>query len=321
MTVGAITAGRTSADALAWMQEQMADGRQMVFRGQARVYPTIIPSLCRGDTVSDEDRARWYSVLRRFVGNRAGLTGYDIRSEHDAVAIIQHYLVKSPVIDVTGTPEIALYFAMLNPAAEGPRVVYAADVETLRWDGKVVTDHGFLALPPQHGGAMHRWLRQDGYTVGPSEWTHYDEARRLDFQRLPGVTSFTFDMRPEDHRLVAHLGDLETTDGDPLAVKVRSMFSAIAYSLGCLDAVEAMMPARGTIDAKARLAYDIQLLIEKARLTDLSPTVIAEMDRMLPAARGHHWDTSWDAALSYWTGEVARAQQRVYGAATTPRKS
>ena len=120
----------TADAALQWMRDRAArPGQQALFRGQVKVYPTIFPSLLR-DTVSEELRNAWWDVTRHFIAERNGLTGYQIPSPHDALAVIQHYLIKSPVVDVTGTPEIALYFALADPASTGTRVVYAANEAT-----------------------------------------------------------------------------------------------------------------------------------------------------------------------------------------------
>jgi hypothetical protein len=220
------------------------------------------------------------------------------------VAIVQHYLVKSPVLDVTGTPEIALYFAMMDPSATEARVVYAADAAALVAAGLSVTDHAFLALPLEDGGRKHRWLRQDGFTVGHSDWTDLCEAGKLDFVHLPSVGSFTFTMLPGEDDLVANLGDLETVDGDPLAAKVRGVFESIARQLGCLEAVRQLMPASGTIDAHGLLINEIELLILRARALDLPEDDIAEIENLLQSAIGGIWDIGFEASLDYLTRKV-----------------
>src|SRR5882724_4247879 len=81
----------SAADALQWMRERERDSRpgRVLFRGQVTVYPTIFPSLLR-DTVSKELRDAWWSVTRRFIASRHGLTGYQIRSPHDASHSTMH---------------------------------------------------------------------------------------------------------------------------------------------------------------------------------------------------------------------------------------
>ena len=290
----------TAADALAWMQSRTDGSAQVLFRGQSYIYPTIVPSLLRDDICADE-RNRWWAVLRKFVGSRNGLTGYHIRSPHDAVAIVQHYLVRSPVLDVTGDSDVALYFATRRAPSKDLRVVYAVEIGALQAAGLRVTDHAFLALPLQNGGARHRWLRQDGFTVGASDWTDLDAARKLDFACLHGVERFAFKMLPDEDNLVSKLGDLEAIKGDPLAAQVRTAFESVARELGCLEVVERLMPTEGTVAVHSQLIGQIESLIEQAKVRGLSSDDISEIRELLLAAQKGHWDTSWNASLDYWT--------------------
>lgn len=101
----------TSArEAIEWMKGK-AHGRgdRVLFRGQNRVWPTITPSITRLDEQTMKDM---WAICRWFGTAAHGVTGYCIPNEHDRLAILQHYLVRSPVIDLTATPEIALYFAL-----------------------------------------------------------------------------------------------------------------------------------------------------------------------------------------------------------------
>ena len=296
----------SAADALSWMREQVSDTSPVLFRGQRELYPTIFPSLLRQD-IAEEDRQKWWRVLRRFVSSRTGIAGYEIRSAHDAVSIVQHYLVKSPVIDLTGTPEVALYFAIKNASREKLQVVYRARVGILQEAGFVVSDHDFLTLPLQEGGLKHRWLRQNGFTVGLPDWTNLDGARTLDFACLPGVEKFLFRAQPHEKALVAALGDLETVEGDPLAASVRGMFESVARSLGCHAKGREMMPCSGTVDAHACLIRELQSLAQRSRALRLPSSDVSEIERLLQDAEYGIWDMGHSASLEYWTDKVNTA--------------
>jgi hypothetical protein len=291
----------TARDALEWMRGRSGN-KQVLFRGQNRIYPTVRPSLVR-ENIEECDRMSWWAVLRRFVASRGGLTGYQLQP-HDAVAVVQHYLVKSPVIDVTGTPEIALYFALMNAGSEQERVVYAVTAEAVEAAGLVVTDHDFLALPFDDGGRMHRWLRQDGFTIGAKDWFDLDRVRELDFARVPGVESFTFRPRPNEFRYAQELGDLETVNGDPLAGKVRAVFEIIAREFGCLDSVRRLLPAAGTVDSRGTLIGEIKDLLERAQRTKMPSGNVASIGALLADAHNDCWDTAHSAALDYWAERV-----------------
>jgi hypothetical protein len=280
----------------------------ILFRGQSRVYPTVYPSLLR-DNVSEQDHLSWWSVTRKFISSRNGLAGYSIPSPHDALAIVQHYLLKSPVIDVTGTPKIALYFALAEQASGATRVVYAADAAVLGGTGLVVTDHAFLALPLEQGGRKHRWLRQDGYTVGVHKWENLEASRNLDFAHCDGVEPFTFQFRDDDKDLVKLLrkefGDLEDIEGDPLAGKVRSVFEIIARATGSMKAVQRLIVGTKTLDAHGQLVAEIERLIEKAQRFGRSEIVSAQLQDLLTAAKSPCWDMGGEASLDYWIRELA----------------
>ena len=68
-----------------------------------------------------------WALCRWFQKAAAGVTGYSIPNEHDRLAILQHYIGRSPVIDLTATPEIALYFALSGAISGSTCVVYSLD--------------------------------------------------------------------------------------------------------------------------------------------------------------------------------------------------
>jgi hypothetical protein len=300
----------TASDALDWMRELSTSGEPMLFRGQTDVYPTILPSLLRPE-VSQEDRSKWWAVTRRLISSSSSLTGYKIRSPHDVLAITQHYLQKSPVIDMTATPEIALSFALGTQSKGGDRVVYAIASETVKDQGLAVSDHDFLARPMADGGKAHRWLRQDGFTIGTAQWEDLAQARNLDLLLIPGLKSFHFTKHDGEESIVKDLGDLEAIEGDDLAVKVRGVFENLARSMGHLDAVRRLLPQSGTIDGHAKLLNEIGQLIERAQSLKRPKSEIEELESLRNAAYGSHWDTAWDASLDFWKQQISNHSQNL----------
>ena len=159
----------TAKAASDWMENQ-AKGKRVLFRGQSRVWPTIKPSITRDDS---ETMRQMLSICNWFNLGAAGVTGYIIEKEHDRLSILQHYILWSPLIDLTGTPKIALYFALLGATSGQECVVYSVDRNKADVQDVVFSDHFFLALPLQEGGLQHRWLKQDGYSVGPEDWSNF----------------------------------------------------------------------------------------------------------------------------------------------------
>lgn len=222
----------SARDALDWMNLKMRrpDSR-VLFRGQNRVYPTIKPSMAR---LNAETMVEMWNVCRRFHTAANGITGYSVPSGHDRLAILQHYVGSSPVIDLTGNPTVALYFALRGVQVGNECVVYSIDQSACDPEQVVFADHEVLLLQPQDGGLQHRWLKQDGYSVAPRKWPALDAVRNFDLLNLSGVESKSFIKAAGDDDLTTSLADLEDISSDPLARAVRATVVAVAESLNLL---------------------------------------------------------------------------------------
>lgn len=297
----------TSArDALEWMTAKANaktkdGGKRFLFRGQNNVWPTIKPSITRLD---EQTMIDMWAICQWFSAAAHGVTGYHIPNQHDRLAILQHYIVRSPVIDLTATPEVALYFAL--QAAEPPRkcVVYSIDRDKASSAAVVFSDHSFLALPLDAGGRKHRWLRQDGYSVGPKACCNLDIVQEFDFLSLPGVEHICFVPSCGDENLISHLGDLEDTEADPLARAVRGAVTCIARGLTRLTpGIDAILRASRTIDPLAMLAEEIDGLISLASAAQAPRSVLDTLTRL----RAHvktGWDTSLECSLDWARNQV-----------------
>jgi hypothetical protein len=161
-----------------------------------------------------------------------------------------------------------------------------------------------LALPLNSGGLKHRWLRQDGYSIGPARWRDLDVVTGFDLLRLPGVESKRFTIGPKDGELIRHLGDLEDTASDPLARAVRGVVTSIARSLNLLTPeIAEVLQASKTTDPDAELTAEIDDLISLASAAK-APSDVLKMLRSLRGAVGNQWDTSFDASLDWARGKV-----------------
>jgi hypothetical protein len=284
------------------MKRRAADqGDRILFRGQNRVWPTIKPSITRLD---EQTMREMWTICRWFHTAAHGVTGYDIPNEHDRLALLQHYVGRSPVIDLTATPEIALYFALQRGEQNRECVVYSIDRSVAASPDVVFSDHSFLALPLHSGGLKHRWLRQDGYSVGPTLWRNLDVVRGFDLLRLRGVESKCFAVGPADNELVRHLGDLEDTASDPRALAVRGTVTALARSLDLLTpGIAKVLQASRTRDPDAELAAEIEGLTSLAS-TARAPSELLEVLGSLRAGVGTNWNTSFDCSLDWARAQV-----------------
>ena len=291
-------------EALEWMKRR-ADGQgdRILFRGQNRVWPTIKPSITRLD---EQTMGDMWAICRWFNTAAHGVSGYHIPNEHDRLAILQHYVGRSPVLDLTATPEIALYFALQGAEPGRECVVYLVDRSLAASPDVVFSDHSFLVLPLHSGGLKHRWLRQDGYSVGPAGWRDPDVVTGFDVLRLPGVESKCFALAPPDDEVIRHLGDLEDTESDQLALAVRGTVTSVARSLSLLTpGITDVLRASKTRDPDAELTAEIDCLISLAATTK-APSDLLKMLGSLRTAVGSHWDTSFDCSLDGARGQVQR---------------
>lgn len=289
-------------EALEWMKRKTnGQGDRILFRGQNRVWPSIKPSITRLD---EQARMGMWAICRWFHTAAHGVTGYHIPSEHDRLALLQHYVGQSPVIDLTATPEIALYFALQGAEPNHECVVYSVDRSVATSPDVFFVDHSFLALPLDSGGLKHRWLRQDGYSIGPARWRDLDVVTGFDLLRLPGVESKRFTNGPTDDELIRHLGDLEDTASDPLARAVRGVVTSIARSLNLLTPeIAEVLQGSKTTDPDAELTAEIDGLISLASAARARSDVLKTL-RSLRDAVGTQWDSSFDASLDWARGQV-----------------
>jgi hypothetical protein len=307
----------SARDALEWMKSKAAGhGDRFLFRGQNRVWPSIKPSITRLDDQTIRDM---YNVCRWFQRAAQGIGGYCIPNEHDRLAILQHYIGRSPVIDLTATPEVALYFALLGADPERECVVYSVDRSNAGSSEVVFSDHSFLALPLQHGGAKHRWLRQDGYSVGPARWRDLTIVKEFDLLRLPGVEERRFIPAPEDNELIAELGDLEDTLSDALALSVRGVVMSVARSLDLVTTgIMGALNASKSRDPNAELAAEIEDLMSRAVTAKASKDILDNLES-LRAAVGRNWDTSFECALDVTRERVDQLERSTHSAESGAR--
>jgi hypothetical protein len=299
---------KSARETLQWMKTKASDNGDVLFRGQNRVWRTVKPSITRDDA---ETRKDMWTLCRWFQKAAAGITGYSIPNEHDRLAILQHYIGRSPVIDLTVTPEIALYFALSGAITGSTCVVYSLDRSKCTSCDVTFSDHSFLALPLKDGGMKHRWLRQYGYSVGPTKWRDVDEVQNFDFLRLPGVDSVSFTKDSDDDQLVSHLGDLEDTSSDPLALKVRGVVNCLKRSLNLTGpGLGQVLEASKTRDPHAELAAEIEALIAMAKEINAPIDLLNELQNLRSSAGKFNWDTSFDCTLAVMREKIGQLASR-----------
>lgn len=290
----------SSKDALDWMNDQKSKEQLTLFRGQTQIWKSVLPSLMRPN-VSDEDREKWQDTTVRFVSASQQVTGASVGGPHHALGLVQHYLGKSTVIDVTGSPDVALYFA-LKGRRKNRQVVYSIDAEVAIERERVVTNHDNLILPIELGGLRHRWMRQDGFTIGVENWSDPEAYAKFNFLDLQ-PNKFEFEALPtDDADFVEPFIDLEPLHDDPLVSRVRAVFEEQSRILGKdhEKVVRRMLAGSLTVDTKTELERKIIDLIDCAKEKQFPKPDITEIKKLLEASKRSKWDTSSKASLDYW---------------------
>lgn len=220
-------------------------GQQFLFRGEARLHPdehgraTVRSTFHRlqvdGNLVGQAFTI--YRHARQIVGASAG---YKV-SHEDAIAVLRHYELPTPSIDVTGTPAVALSFALGSTgiSISNDRFVFVVDVTKLpcedeqngRDEFKVtVEDHFFLTQPISSGGLTSRWMRQDGFALMPSWWRAAGPAfDMLDKRMLNALTLHSF---PADTCPGLPMPNLMSKANDQVAVRVGTAVRAFVAAQG-----------------------------------------------------------------------------------------
>jgi hypothetical protein len=193
---------------------------RFLFRGQRAVYPTIKSTFSRIPN-GEVEIGQAYAVYRYAKQICQGLRGYTI--DHlDGVAVLQHYGWPTPLTDLTGSLEIAVFFALHGASAGSRAIIYVVDTQQLPENGLVV-DHSFLTHTLGDGGLRHRWLRQDGFGLTTRDWRTATDAREFDLLAAP------FRSALEAHEFtVAHSDRSESVDvlstvGDPIPQHLQNL--------------------------------------------------------------------------------------------------
>jgi len=216
------TLDETRTDLAEYERVFLADGQpRYLFRGQKQQHGTITSTFARlpKDDAVLTDQA--HTVYRRGHQIGQGLRGYRIRPLEGA-ALLQHYGWPTPLIDVTGVVEVAIFFALYSATVGHEAVVYVIDRQELPGD-IVVVDHDFLTHEVSDGALRHRWLRQDGFAIAPGDWQVPDRTSPFDLlssRCARAITPHPFLVRRDD---VPAIRDLLDQSEDPIPMHLQNL--------------------------------------------------------------------------------------------------
>lgn len=174
------------------------------FRGQTEDFGPITASLARKPKNLRQDdkwevlRSQAYTMCRYAYEIANGIKGtiYSARPD-EGLALMQHYGWLSPLIDVTGTIDVAIFFAWLKHMPDVNSVVYVFDREMVKPDDDIeFIGHDFLLQDLSREALYCRWFRQDGYAITPRRRLDMQEVLQFDLHHSPclaDVVHFQFD--------------------------------------------------------------------------------------------------------------------------------
>ena len=210
-------------------QEQLESGKQrFLFRGQSKIYPNINSTFARIEEGDRVQAGQAYTTFRYAKNICSGLQGYAIETL-DALAVLQHYGWPTPLIDLTGTVEVDVFFALLNSTPGQTAVIYKIDCEALPKDS-IVIDHDFMTHELDGGALRHRWLRQDGFAIAPLEWMQADKSKQFDLMApsfAAALEQFSFTTSDTDHPKIA---DILCVKNDPIPQHLQNLIRIFCRS-------------------------------------------------------------------------------------------
>ena len=109
---------------------------------------------------------------------------------------MQHYGWQSPLIDVTGTIDVAAFFAWTGRSPDDLTVIYVFEAAVRDAEIEFV-DHDFLLSDLNSDGLKCRCLRQDGYAMPPKKRVEMDSVLEFDLSSSPRLVDkmlFAFEL-------------------------------------------------------------------------------------------------------------------------------
>lgn len=123
----------SAEEAVAFCRELKTNGSANLFRGQAQDWPTISPSLLRGDEAGKENASLILEEFGEWANAVPQMSAY-WEDPVQQTAIAQHYGLPTPYLDLTTDPEIAAIFATQSSTDnyDGQAVIYCFQNDELR---------------------------------------------------------------------------------------------------------------------------------------------------------------------------------------------
>ena len=174
---------------------------RFLFRGQSRTHESLNTTIGRLYAADPLAANQAHMLYRHAQQLATAMEGYTVQ-KLDAIALLQHYGWPTPILDVTSSLEVAIWFALFDATPSHECVIYVIDLakipdELIVFQNRkdeimaswqipdaakklLVLDHFFLTHPLASGGSKHRWLRQAGFALTTGDFTSLDSGQAFD---------------------------------------------------------------------------------------------------------------------------------------------
>lgn len=213
---------------------------RFLFRGESEIYPEIKSTFGR---IDESCKKRIQQASRIFGAYAApaiakGMDGFLSVGRLEAVGLLQHYGWPTPLIDLTGTVEVAIFFALRHAKVGQTAVIYKIDCEAIPEDNvATIIEYDFF-VQKDHP-LQNRWLYQDGFGIAPKDWDNEESSREFDLlsEKLKqAVTPYEFTVTADDS---ADINDVLSIKNDLVAQKFIGLLKIVCeHEFGTLDALD-----------------------------------------------------------------------------------
>lgn len=207
------------------------DTPRFLFRGQTARYQQATSFISRPN-LSVVERGQAYTALQRATFLRTQLKQslpLPLDESH-VLALLQHYGWPTPYLDLTDSPDVAVFFALAGYRGPGPAVVYVVDTAQLP-QGCSLVAHEDLMDFPGYAQMNLRWQKQRAWALAANGWPDMLNVKSVDLEdaRYAAATSCIL-YTPGDLD-DAGVGDLMRLGNLEIAERLQSQMTILCRGL------------------------------------------------------------------------------------------
>jgi len=211
---------------------------RFLFRGEERFFPETKSSIGRL-AEHHQDCVRFAQIIYMSIHHEfMFLDGYRIGGAKEATALLQHYGMPTPQIDLSGNFDVAIYFAtefikkeFRNSDFEDEELprIFVIDSTKIPPELEIV-NHDFLVTKDLAAAGKNRYFRQDGYAIATRDNMQSSIILNFDLKKAEYrnfVATLTF--VPVDRENILLTKNYIYDDQDFIPAKIQTILKNKAY--------------------------------------------------------------------------------------------